>query len=97
MSAAGGPAHPLTGDVKTVKWLPLKQAVETLTRAHERVFLANVGPAALRAARQSPRELPVAVEPVEQTEKVETPAPAARGLVGSVRAWLRGTAQQRLH
>jgi hypothetical protein len=31
----------------------LKQAVEILTRAHEKVFLANVGPVALKAAKQS--------------------------------------------
>jgi hypothetical protein len=38
-----------------VRWLSLKQAVATLTRAHEKVFLANVGPIALKAARQSAR------------------------------------------
>jgi hypothetical protein len=30
-------------DVKAVKWLSLKQAIETLTRPHEKLFLANVG------------------------------------------------------
>ena len=44
------------GDIKAVKWLSLKQAVEILTRAHEKVFLANVGPVALKAAKQSARE-----------------------------------------
>jgi 8-oxo-dGTP diphosphatase len=97
MTAAAGPGHRLMPDVKAVKWMPLKQAVEMLTREHERVFLANVGPMALRAARQSTRELPVPVAAMVQSDKVETPVPAARGLVGSVRAWLRGTAQQRLH
>jgi 8-oxo-dGTP diphosphatase len=90
MTANAGPAHKLMGDVKAVKWLPLRQAVETLTRAHERVFLANVGPVALRAARQS---LIVA----ESAEHAGMPAPARAGLVNTVRAWLRGTAQQRLH
>ena len=42
-------------DIKSVKWLSLKQAVEILTRAHEKVFLANVGPLALKAAKQSMR------------------------------------------
>jgi 8-oxo-dGTP diphosphatase len=55
MRAAGGPVQELMDDVKDVKWLSLKQAVETLTRAHEKVFLANVGPIALKAARQSAR------------------------------------------
>ena len=40
-------------DVKAVKWLSLKQAIDTLTHAHEKVFLANVGPVALEAAKQS--------------------------------------------
>lgn len=43
-------------DIKSVKWVSLKQAVEILTRAHEKVFLANVGPVALKAAKQSARE-----------------------------------------
>jgi 8-oxo-dGTP diphosphatase len=45
-------------DIKSVKWVSLKQAVEILTRAHEKVFLANVGPVALKAAKQSAREKP---------------------------------------
>jgi 8-oxo-dGTP diphosphatase len=55
MRAAGRPVQELMDDVKDVKWLSLKQAVETLTRAHEKVFLANVGPIALKAARQAVR------------------------------------------
>jgi hypothetical protein len=43
-------------DIKAVKWLSLKQAVEILTLAHEKVFLANVGPLALKAAKQSLRD-----------------------------------------
>jgi 8-oxo-dGTP diphosphatase len=52
MRAVGGPVRELMRDVKAVKWLPLKQAIETLTRAHEKVFLANVGPHALEAAKR---------------------------------------------
>ena len=55
MRAVGGPVRELMYDIKAVKWLSLKQAVETLTRAHEKVFLANVGPIALRAAKQYAR------------------------------------------
>src|SRR5947209_2629611 len=77
--AAGGPAHPLMPDVKTVKWLPLKQAVETLTRTHERVFLANVGPVALKAARQSARDIPIeTAEAPEIAATPNSPAPTAR-------------------
>jgi 8-oxo-dGTP diphosphatase len=53
MQPIGEPARELIHEVKAVKWLPLKQAIDTLTRAHEKVFLANVGPIALKAARRS--------------------------------------------
>jgi len=56
MRAIGGPMREPMDDIKAVKWLPLKQAVEILTRAHEKVFLASVGPVALKAARQSARD-----------------------------------------
>jgi 8-oxo-dGTP diphosphatase len=53
MQAIGPPTRALMHEVKAVKWLSLKQAVETLTRAHEKVFLANVGPVALKAAKRN--------------------------------------------
>jgi 8-oxo-dGTP diphosphatase len=56
MRAVGRPVRELTYDIKAVKWLSLKQAIDTLTRAHEKVFLANVGPIALKAAKQSARD-----------------------------------------
>jgi 8-oxo-dGTP diphosphatase len=56
MRAVGAPVGKLMNDVKAVKWLSLKQAIETLSRAHEKVFLANVGPAVLKAAKQSKRD-----------------------------------------
>jgi 8-oxo-dGTP diphosphatase len=49
MRAVRGPTRKLAYEIKTVKWLPLKQAIEMLTRVHERVFLAHVGPVALKA------------------------------------------------
>ncbi len=55
MHTTGAPVRELTDDVKAVKWLPLKQAVDTLTRAHEKVFLTHVGPIALKAAKKSIR------------------------------------------
>ncbi len=55
MRAAGRPVHALADDVKEVKWLPLPQAIETLTRAHEKVFLTHVGPIALGAVKRSVR------------------------------------------
>jgi 8-oxo-dGTP diphosphatase len=53
MRATGAPVHELNDDVKAVKWLSLSQAIDMLTRPHEKVFLTHVGPVALRAARQS--------------------------------------------
>jgi 8-oxo-dGTP diphosphatase len=50
MEASGEQAYDLTDDVRAVDWLPLDAAVERLSRAYERAFLAIVGPLALEAA-----------------------------------------------
>jgi 8-oxo-dGTP diphosphatase len=55
MRTIGGPVRELNRDVKAVKWLPLKEAIDTLSRAHEKVFLANVGPVVVKAAKQAER------------------------------------------
>ncbi|MEZ5785643.1 MAG: NUDIX hydrolase [Xanthobacteraceae bacterium] len=55
MQAIGPPVRELMSDVKAVKWLPLKEAIDILTRAHEKAFLANVGPVALKAAKNALR------------------------------------------
>ncbi|HKA79546.1 MAG TPA: NUDIX domain-containing protein [Xanthobacteraceae bacterium] len=55
MQATARPVREPMNDIKAVKWVSLKQAVDTLTRTHEKVFLASVGPLALKAARQSAR------------------------------------------
>jgi 8-oxo-dGTP diphosphatase len=59
MRAAGAPVHELNDDVKAVKWLPLRQAIDTLTRPHEKVFLTHVGPIALRTVKKSRRAKPL--------------------------------------
>jgi 8-oxo-dGTP diphosphatase len=56
MRAMGPPTHELTDDVKAVKWLPLKDAIKTLTRPHEKVFLTHVGPIALSHVRKVAHE-----------------------------------------
>jgi 8-oxo-dGTP diphosphatase len=57
METSGRPTHDLMNDVREVDWLPLKAAVERLSREHERAFLANVGPLALQTAlAKQPRE-----------------------------------------
>lgn len=55
MRTIGGPVRELNRDVKAVKWLPLKDAIDMLSRAHEKVFLANVGPVVVKAAKQAER------------------------------------------
>jgi 8-oxo-dGTP diphosphatase len=52
MRTEGAPVRELMGDVKAVKFLPLRQAVETLSRPHEKVFLTHVGPIALNHAKK---------------------------------------------
>lgn len=56
MRAVGPPTHELMDDVKAVKWLPLKDAIKTLTRPHEKVFLTHVGPIALSHVRRVAHE-----------------------------------------
>src|SRR3974377_2340042 len=51
MRVLGLPARELMDDVKAVKWLPLKQAIATLSRPHEKVFLTHVGPTHLNHAK----------------------------------------------
>jgi 8-oxo-dGTP diphosphatase len=53
MQAVGKPVRHPTREVKSVRWLSLKKAIGTLTRTHEKVFLANVGPVALKAAKDA--------------------------------------------
>ena len=53
MRTEGPPVRDLMGDVKAVKFLTLKQAVEPLSRPHEKVFLTHVGPIALNHAKKS--------------------------------------------
>jgi 8-oxo-dGTP diphosphatase len=73
----------LTPDVKAVKWLSLKQAIETLTRAHEKVFLANMGPIACEAAERSVRgkfNKPFAYNNGNRRVQSRAPAPSAARL-----------------
>jgi 8-oxo-dGTP diphosphatase len=87
MRAAGGRQRKLMRDIKAVQWLPLDRAIETLSHAHERAFLANVGPIALEAAARSAPELVVdRGEPSPQAEAGERPADAS--LLSTVRAWV---------
>src|SRR5438309_2344139 len=70
MEASGSATRPLMDDVRAVDWLPLDDAVERLSRSHEKTFLENVGPYALAGlirrtkARPEAEEQAVASKPV---------------------------------
>jgi len=65
MEAGDEQVRELTRDVRAVEWLPLEAAVERLSRGYERVFLENVGPAAvsemMRRAKEKARRREEAV------------------------------------
>jgi 8-oxo-dGTP diphosphatase len=78
MQVAGGPARKLMRDVRAVEWLPLAEAVDRLTRARERIFLENVGPAVLRAAEEKERPRVINARRKTQRPRLARPAkPAA--------------------
>ena len=79
MGASGRPVRALMHDVKAVKWLSLKDAIDTLTRAHEKVFLANVGPVALKAAKQTALGKPSARNEDNRRARSAPFVPAANG------------------
>ena len=76
METSGEPSHELMDDVRAVDWLPLDAAVERLSRAYERAFLANVGPLALefRGSR------PVQAGPSPESRRFRSSAGAGRRL-----------------
>jgi 8-oxo-dGTP diphosphatase len=87
MEASGSATRPLMDDVRAVDWLPLDDAVERLSRSHEKTFLENVGPYALaglirrtkarpEAEEQAVASKPVAAKPVARsTVATRPPAP----------------------
>ena len=77
METSGGPSHQLTDDVRAVDWLPLKAAVERLSRSYERAFLANVGPLALEAARSARRTKPKPPAARQEPKPADRRRPAA--------------------
>jgi 8-oxo-dGTP diphosphatase len=77
MEAEREPTHPLMRDIIAVAWLPLDEALDRLTRSHERAFLAEVGPLALEAA--ATRATPAKRRPpAKRAAAVSRPSPAAK-------------------
>lgn len=76
MEAGDEQIRELMSDIRAVDWLPLKAALERLSRDPERTFLEAVGPLAISAharrlkARATVAREPAvpAVEPLEETE-----------------------------
>src|SRR6202167_6491616 len=56
MRAVGLASRDLMDAVTAVKVVPLRQAIDTLSRPHEKVFLTHVGPIALGVVKKSLRE-----------------------------------------
>jgi 8-oxo-dGTP diphosphatase len=56
MRAVGEPVRGLARDVKTVRWLPLEEAVGKLSRLRERAFLESIAPAVRAAVERSARQ-----------------------------------------
>jgi 8-oxo-dGTP diphosphatase len=95
MEAGGAQLHELMDDIRSVDWLPLRDAVERLSRGYERAFLETVGPIALQAAalaekaRRSKAKQPVPEKrrvrrPVAPRPAASEPAPLQPALVPSM-------------
>ncbi len=82
MEAGAAPAHGLMNDVKAVDWLPFDAAVERLSRAYERAFLAHVGPIALEFAARTGHAAGDLIGPAVAQA-------ARRSLAERIRSWLR--------
>jgi 8-oxo-dGTP diphosphatase len=78
MRASALPERELSSDVKAVKWLPLKQAIDLLSRPHEKVFLTHVGPIALDEIKKAThRKTRVARHRVTKRRPASAPAATA--------------------
>jgi 8-oxo-dGTP diphosphatase len=74
MAASDVPARELMRDIKAVDWLPLDEAVERLSRGHERAFLQQVGPMALAAVNGGTGAvLSATLQPVVRERRMERP------------------------
>jgi len=90
MHAAGRRARKLMRDIKAVRWLPLDQAIRALTHAHERAFLAHVGPIAIEAAAAARSAEGTPVDAAESSPSAESAdLTAASSWLDTLRAWLR--------
>jgi len=94
MAAGQTPTRKLMRDVRAVDWLPIGEAVERLSRGHERAFLQQVGPIALAAANglghaDASVDRPAEPRRVEASDDVQ---PWPHRLMQRIRGWLRRAA-----
>jgi 8-oxo-dGTP diphosphatase len=97
MEANREQTHALMRDVKAVAWLPLDEAVERLTRDHERAFLGQVGPLALEAGAMRAMNIAEGDSPALAPEPLTREYPVAprtpdrsKTLLEKAWLWLRG-------
>jgi 8-oxo-dGTP diphosphatase len=108
MQATGGPVRKLMRDVKAVRWLPIGQAIEILTHPREQAFLAQVGPAALKATEHTARKPKPSARPDEiappraeivapgvalPADSVPNAAPPEKKPLEKFWAWIHGKAE----
>jgi 8-oxo-dGTP diphosphatase len=80
MQAQGEPVCELMDDIRAMRWFTLPEAIRWLTHPREQVFLANVGPIAIKAATRSKRK------PVSRATSVrKRPAGPAPAVVADTR------------
>ncbi len=74
MQAQGEPVCELMDDIRAMRWFTLPEAIRWLTHPREQVFLANVGPIAIKAAIRPTRKPMSKAKPVRK--RPAKPAPA---------------------
>jgi len=91
MEAGDAPVRQLMRDVRAVDWLPLREAIERLSRGYERAFLESVGPIAVSSAScvthaDAPNDRAAEPGRIESLGEIQR---QPRGLMQKIRDWLR--------
>jgi 8-oxo-dGTP diphosphatase len=77
MQAQGEPVCELMDDIRAMRWFTLPEAIRWLTHPREQVFLANVGPIAIKAATRPARKPVSRATPVRKRPAKPAPATVA--------------------
>src|SRR6478735_10539949 len=89
MEAGREPVRKLMRDVKAVEWLPLKDAIDRLSRGYERAFLEQVGPIALSAVSAPATDASFARAPEPAPIEAVREVRDQRTVIQRVRDWFR--------